>query len=346
MNERLISFTFSLVLLTLLSSPTAIAARGSDKFPKVAIPHANEWSPEQVVLVAGSEGSWDARLYGQISPCTVVKKNGTFFLYYIGADGNRTTDKGPANRALGVATSKDGVHFKKFEKNPIITHQPQNNQEEGVFSAGSILDDNGDILLYFGATLASNAHTESVHCNAGLASSKDGFHFEKQGYIFSWNDRRVWGHGDELSSIGAFRSGDNYNVYYLAVSAEASWGLGVAQGNSPSDFSRFIKVQDEKRDIIGGCDPIRISNDSIAIFMVKDFNSNTIEVWTAPAEHPEKLNGPVREYPMFQPNYRHTTVYLDREHKIWYMYQSSDHPSNGNKIIVRTAPMKMVDSGE
>ncbi len=346
MNQRLISVTFSLVFLTLLSLPTAIAASSKDKFPEVVIPQADEWSSEQVVLVAGPEESWDNRLYGQISPCTVVKKNGTYFLYYIGADGNRTTDGGPANRALGVATSKDGIHFKKFKNNPILIHQPQHNQEEGVFSAGSIMDEDGDILLYFGATRASNAHTESVQCNAGLARSSDGFHFKNQGYIFSWNDPRVWGHGDELSSVGAFRFGGKYNVYYLAVSAEASWGLGVARGDSPSDFSRFIKVQDEKRDIIGGCDPIRISNDSIAIFMVKDFNSNTIEIWTAPVEHPEKLNGPVRTYPMFQPNYRHTTIYLDRERKIWYMYQSSDQPLNGNKIIVRTAPMKLVDSGE
>jgi hypothetical protein len=346
MHQRIISFTSSLAFQILLSSLTAIATNGKGNFPEVAIPHADEWSREQIVLAAGPEGSWDARLYGQISPCTVVKKKGTYFLYYIGADGNRTTDGGPANRALGVATSKDGIHFKKFEENPILTHQPQNNQEEGVFSACSILDKNGDILLYFGAILASNAYTESVQCNPGFVSSKDGLHFKNQGYIFSWNDPQVWGHGDEIFPIGAFKFGEKYNVYYIAKSVEVSWGLGVARGDNPSDFSRFIEVQDEKRDIIGGCDPIHISKDRIAIFMVKDFNSNTIEVMTAPVDHPDKLSGPIQVYPMFQPNCRHTTVYLDRERKMWYMYQSSDQPSNGNKIIVRTAEMKLVDSGQ
>ncbi|WP_073166717.1 hypothetical protein [Tangfeifania diversioriginum] len=323
---------------------TILAEDGKDNLPQVTIPRADEWSREQVVLEAGPKGSWDARLYGQISPCTVVKKNGTWLLYYIGANGNRTTDGGPANRSLGVATSTDGIHFKKFEKNPILTHQPQNNPEEGVFSAGAILDNNSDILLYFGATLASNPTTESVQCNAGLASSNDGFHFENQGYVFSWNDSQVWGHGDEISPIGAFRAGEIFNVYYIAKSAEVSWGLGVARGDSPSDFSRFIKVQDEQRDIIGGCDPIRISNDSIALFVVKDFSANTIEVLTAHVDHPEKLTGPVRKYSVFRPNYRHTTVYLDRERKMWFMYQSTDQPENGNKIVVRTAPMKLVDS--
>ena len=344
MTQRLISFISFLFIQLFISSLTILAEDGKDNLPQVTIPRADEWSREQVVLEAGPEGSWDARLYGQISPCTVVKKNGTWFLYYVGADGDRTTDGGPANRALGVATSTDGIHYKKFEGNPVLTHQPQNNQEEGVFSAGSILDHNGDILLYFGATLASNPTTESVQCNAGLAASKDGFHFENQGYVFYWNNPNVWGHGDEISPIGAYRNGDNINVYYIAKSGKVSWGLGVASGESPSGFSRFSKVQDEQRDIIGGCDPIRISNDSIALFVVKDFNANTIEVLTAHVAHPEKLTDPVREYPMFRPNYRHTTVYLDRERKMWFMYQSSDQPDNGNKIIVRTAPMKLVDT--
>ena len=344
MYKRFIKFTSLLVFQIILTSLTVIATNGKDKFPEVAIPKAEEWSREQVVLEAGPRGSWDARLYGQISPCTVLKKKGTYFLYYVGADGNRTTDGGPAHRALGVATSIDGIHFKKFERNPILTHQPHDNQEEGVFSAGSILDKNGNILLYFGATLASNSFTESVQCNAGFVTSKDGFHFKNQRYIFTWDEPRVWGHGDEVSPIGAYKYGDKYNVYYIAKSGQVSWGLGVAIGDSPSKFNLFNKVQDEKRVIIGGCDPIRISEERIAIFMVKDFDTNTIEIMTAPVEHPEKLTGPVREYHMFRPNYRHTTIYLDRERKIWFMYQSSDQPSNGNKFIVRTAAMKLVNS--
>jgi len=346
MDQKIIPLAFFLVWNTFLTSQTMFAAGGKEKFPEVAIPKAEEWSQEQVVLEAGPKGSWDARLFGQISPCTVVKREDTFFLYYVGADGNRTTDGGPAHRALGVATSKDGIHFEKFKGSPILTHHPQNNQEEGVFSAGSILGKNGAVLLYFGATLANNSYTESVQCNAGFAVSQDGFHFTKPEYVFSWDDPEVWGHGDEISPIGAYKFGEKYHVYYIAKSGNVSWGLGVAGGANPSDFSRFDKVQDEKRDIIGGCDPVRISAEKIALFMVKDFNANTIEVMTASVDHPEKLHGPVEIYPMFRPNYRHTTVYLDRDREMWFMYQNSDQQSNGNKIIVRTAPVRFVNSGE
>ena len=343
MNQRLNSFSFFLVCQIFLSSLTVIAANNKGKLPEVVIPHADEWSREQVVLLAGPEGSWDSRLFGQISPCTVVKKNNNYYLYYIGARGNRTTDGGPAHRALGLATSSDGIHFTKYADNPILKHLPQNNQEEGIFSGGSILDKNGNILLYLGAIIAGNSYTESVQCNAGLAVSSNGLHYEDQGYVFSWDEKRVWGHGDEISPIGAFCVGGKYHIYYIAKSQAVSWGLGLASGDSKTNFSRFTKVKDDAKDIIGGGDPIRISDEKIAIFLVKDFNNNTVEVMTASVDHPEKLSGPVREYPMFQPNYRHTTVFLDRDRKMWYMYQSSDQPSNGNKIIVRTAPMKLVD---
>lgn len=342
MNQRLISFFSFLVFQILLSPMIAIPANDEDKFPEVAIPRADEWSGEQVVLVAGPEGSWDSRLYGQISPCSVVKKNNTYYLYYIGANGDRTTDDGPAYRALGLATSTDGIHFTKYADNPILKHLPQNNQEEGIFSAGLILEENGNILLYYGAIIAGNSYTESVQCNVGLAVSSDGLNYRDMGYVFSWDEKKVWGHGDEISPIGAFFFEGKYHIYYIAKSPVVSWGLGLASGESKTKYSRFTKVQDGAKDIIGGGDPVRICDDKIAIFLVNDFNNNKVEVMTAPVDHPEKLSGPVREYSMFQPNYRHTTVYLDRERKMWYMYQSSDQPSNGNKIIVRTTPMKLV----
>ena len=39
---------------------------------------------------------------------SIVKKDGTYYLYYAGSDGPRG-DSGPAHRAIGVATSTDGV---------------------------------------------------------------------------------------------------------------------------------------------------------------------------------------------------------------------------------------------
>ncbi len=125
------------------------------------IPSQIDWSVPQVVLEPGATGSWDVLLNGAISPAAVVKKDGTYFLYYIGADGFRSTDGDARHRALGVATSTDGIHFTKYTGNPILTYLPNANEEEGIFSAGATLDLADNVMLYYGAMDAGNAASGS-----------------------------------------------------------------------------------------------------------------------------------------------------------------------------------------
>ena len=127
-----------------------------------SFPQQSKWENHGIVLQPGPPGSWDVRLEGAISPATAIKKGNTYFLYYVGADGDRSTDGGPRHRALGVAISTDGIHFTKYAKNPIITYLPHNNEEEGVFSAGATLNIDGNIILYYGAMVAANSTTEEV----------------------------------------------------------------------------------------------------------------------------------------------------------------------------------------
>ena len=309
-----------------------------DGLRQVKIPKQPDWTGHGVVIKSGKSGSWDARLYGQVSPCTVVKKNGVFYLYYVGANGNRPTDGGPKDRALGVATSRDGIHFTKYSGNPIVTHQPAKNVEEGVFSAGGMIDKNGDLLLYYGAIWAENTSTEEVHCHVALAQSRDAKSFKDYGYVLSWNDRSVWGYGDEIFPLGAYYANGKYNVYYVAKGNVGAWKLGVAMGTSKDKLTN-TRAALTKRQIIGGCDPIFIGGHKIALFIVCDFDKNYIEVRTANVNSPEKLSDPVEKYHMFGPRYRHTVVYLDRQKKKWFMYQATDRAKDGNQIVVRTAPM-------
>ncbi len=71
-------FSRRLPLWTLLF---AVGFHGS-AMAEFAIPDQTDWVEKGVALTSGPVGSWDARLYGQISPCTVVKKGGIYFLYY------------------------------------------------------------------------------------------------------------------------------------------------------------------------------------------------------------------------------------------------------------------------
>ena len=307
-----------------------------------AIPARDDWVEQGVAMEAGEEGAWDARLYGQISPATVVKHDGTYLLYYVGADGDRSTDGGPRHRALGVATSADGIHFDKYPGNPILTHLPHDNEEEGIFSAGSTRLDDGTIALMYGAIWAQDSTTESVHGYLALATSSDGLSFADHGYVLDWSDPAVWGYGDELFPLGVLESGGDWSVYYVAKGNAASWDLGIAQGASSADLTYTAPVL-TTNDVIGGCDPVPIGPDEIALFVVRSFDDNLIEVRTAPVNDPGALSEPVEVYAEFEPAYRHTAVFLDRETATWFMYQSTDREEDGNHVITRTAAAVQVE---
>jgi len=318
---------FSIILLFSLSIyPTFTQA-------ELTIPRQLEWKDRGVALMAGPQGSWDERLHGMISPCTVVKKNGTYFLYYIGADGDRSTDGGPRHRALGVATSTDGIYFTKHSGNPILTYLPHNNEEEGIYSAGSTLDGRGNIVLYYSALDAGSSNSTSVDSDVRLSVSANGLDFIDLGDVLSHADRTVWGYGDELFPVGVFNTGRTWYLYYIARGNDAKWDLGLAWGESPEELINTQAVLKDHVDIIGGGDPIRLDSDTIGLFMVKDFARSFVAVNAASIGAPWILDSNKLTYDFT--GYRHSTVFLDRDAKTWFMYLRE---VGGDQVHVFTAP--------
>ncbi|MFX0140711.1 MAG: hypothetical protein ACFFDN_44140, partial [Candidatus Hodarchaeota archaeon] len=74
------------------------------------IPPPEAWTERGIVLERGAPGEWDGFEH-YVRVTSVVKKGGTYFLYYSGASGPRYDGPyEPANRAIGVATSTDGIN--------------------------------------------------------------------------------------------------------------------------------------------------------------------------------------------------------------------------------------------
>jgi hypothetical protein len=296
----------------------------------VEIPRQPDWVDRGVVFSAGRPGAWDARLEGMISPSTVVKKEGIYFLYYIGADGNRSSDGGPRHRALGVATSRDGIRFEKYSGNPVLTYLPNNNEEEGIFSVGGAVDFDGNILLYYGAMNAGSRSSTSVTSDVRLGVSRDGFQFTDIGVVLSHRDNSVWGYGDELFPVGSFHAGGIWHVYYIAKSGMRRfwsyvtgaraiyWDLGLAWGRSPEKLTNSKGVLASDSYIIGGGDPVGLGRDNIALFIIRDFAERNIEVRTALTNEPDRMSEPLQTYRFHDLN--HATVFLDRETNTWFMY--------------------------
>ena len=132
-------------------------------YAEIIIPVESDWEDHGLVLQSGSKGQWDDLLgdaktgtQGMHTVCALVKKDNTYFLYYLGADGKRVlSDGGVRHRAMGVATSKDGINFTKYSGNPILTHLPNKNEEEGIYAATVFLDGN-NFICYYGAMDAGN----------------------------------------------------------------------------------------------------------------------------------------------------------------------------------------------
>ena len=288
------------------------------------IPEQDAWTNQGIVLSAGPTGSWDVRLNGMYNPCATLKKGGKYFLYYIGADGDRSTDGGPRHRALGVATSNDGVNFTKYSGNPIITYLPHNNEEEGIFSCGATLDDTGDVVLYYGALRAANSTSQSVDIDIRMQTSSDGLSFTGDTLT-----RQV--SGSELTPIGAIHDQDSWYVYYRGPLSGGRGPLQLLSGDSPDNLPNNELVLSNKG---GGGDAIWLDSENIAFFLSINDRKRTIEVRTAPASNPQKISAPVEEY-NFGSEWKHQATLLDRETETWFMYQQLD---GGTDIYVRTAP--------
>jgi hypothetical protein len=78
------------------------------------LPEPSQWIDVGLVVDTGAFGSWDTVMEG-ITPVAIVRRDGRFLLYYVGADDyiSDLRNIGPAHRAIGVAVSLDGIHWTK-----------------------------------------------------------------------------------------------------------------------------------------------------------------------------------------------------------------------------------------
>lgn len=331
------------------TQPAGSGGAGGDEV--VQVPTQADWVDRGVVFTAGPAGSWDTQLGGAFSPCGVVKKDGTYFLYYIA--GGFTGSNGDArNRALGVATSSDGLSFTKYTGNPIMTpaifgetYGPTG--EGGIDACAVELDAGGDILLYYGAMFEPSS--DVVHIDIRLARSSNGFDFADQGEVLAYDDSSVWGYGDELGPMSTFVGNDNsVFLYYICLNGNGcKWDLGLASGPSRTNLPSTQAVLSEVKQ----ASAVRLSDTTGALFATKN-GSWDVEVRTFPMDDPSDLSGaPVATYDFNSVlptthnssifpgiEFSHNTVFLDREAGTWFLYYHLGDPQDPD-MAVMTAPV-------
>ncbi len=118
------------------------------------------------VLTGGTAGSWDA---GGVERPSVVWNGTMYLMYYGGSNGTLATD-------IGVAFSKDMIHWQKYSGNPVLTRSP------GLWDAfyvrwPSVAYDGSSYKMWYVGRTTLQALNDSI----GLATSIDGFHWTKYG---------------------------------------------------------------------------------------------------------------------------------------------------------------------
>jgi hypothetical protein len=340
-----------------LKRPFAATASGplgpaSAAMDAISIPKPSDWVDYGTILEAAPEGAWDFQWAG-ITLGNILKKNSTYYFYYVASDGYRSDDGGPRHRAIGVATSQDGIHFTKYHGNPIMTHRPFDGEEEGANSAGIFLDASGDFLMYYGA---GKGPESSIEADVRIAVSSDGVNFTDKAMVLDSRNRCVYGYGDELWPVAALQHNGRWYVYYQPNGGTAPRTLGMAWGSNMDDLPNSVKVLDEKT----GGKPVNtwgnvvwLAPERMALFIQRLWSPNTfVEVRVASPNTPYQLSEPVERYDI--PGLKHGAVFLDTERRTWFMYYNAFDrfwhvklaPAGDPDITPPTAPTNLSAAAE
>ena len=176
------------------------------------------------VLAEGPKGSWDQ---GTIYSPWVVWNGSMYLMYFTGV--NATVQ----SRAIGVAFSKDNIHWTEYAGNPIIKGGP------GAYDAywaryPSVIYENGTYKMWYtGHTLITSA---GLNVTISYATSSDGVHWTKYvgnpvfKVLYPGTSDTYWSeHGFVASVAGGYimTYDDEQNISYAYSSNGVNWTRGA-----------------------------------------------------------------------------------------------------------------------
>ncbi|MBD3676688.1 MAG: glycosylase [Planctomycetaceae bacterium] len=108
---QLLRYVCALWLIACCSHSPTVSGIEPDLFPK-ELTSFHPYS-ENPVFTAGDKSDWDARIRER---GWILKTRDQWWLWYTGYDGQRSSLK-----SLGLATSKDGIHWQRSPQNPLTS---------------------------------------------------------------------------------------------------------------------------------------------------------------------------------------------------------------------------------
>ena len=181
----------------------------------------------QPVIDRGPKGSWDH--YAVDNPYVLV---GDKRLYCFFEAQDKPLDQGGSER-IGLATSTDGIHWKKAEQNPILDVGPPGSWDSVVAKLPAVTKHNDKFYMFYSGR---DGKTKQI----GLATSDDAVHWKKapsNPVLASRPD-----HWDQFISTypaPVFRRGDRFFLVYRGMtSLYRNQGTGLAVSSNLMDWAR------------------------------------------------------------------------------------------------------------
>ena len=171
------------------------------------------------VLDKGEMGTWDA---GGVAAKSLVKVDNTFYLYYQG-------DNGSGMIGIGVATSKDLIHWDKSPHNPILTRG--SSWESAWVGMPCVIYDGRWKMLYEGC--------DGTHSQIGMATSNNGITWTKYGRnpVLTIGEIGSWDAGS-VGTPSIVKVDKKYYVYYVATDGTVYTNTGLATSHDLITFNK------------------------------------------------------------------------------------------------------------
>jgi predicted GH43/DUF377 family glycosyl hydrolase len=171
-------------------------------------------SPDNPILSLSPTGQFDSE---NILAPAIVKHNGRYLLYYCGGPSGPRTGEELVKYQIGLATSNDGVHFKKHGK-PLL---PLGDRDNFHVTPAIMRDEQGNLQLDDDGTwhmvYAGNRADDVEH-----ATSRDGIAWVKDSQSPIYRTAYapcILKHGDEVW------------MYHIHKPAEGNWEVHLATGS-------------------------------------------------------------------------------------------------------------------
>ena len=164
-------------------------------------------------VLGPTPGAWDENLIG--SSKVLIRDGSEYRLYYEG--------RGRGLYQTGLATSSDGVHWRKVGSDPVLPVGPAGSWDDLAAIAGSVFKHGG--LYYMLYTGTQVGHDQQA---VGIAFSRDGVEWRKHvaNPVFLGGSTSAWDWN--IGHVCALLRGDELRLWYSGYGWQWSTGMATA----------------------------------------------------------------------------------------------------------------------